>query len=57
MNKNNLSRRGFLKLLGIYLVGFFAILWQNINGIFSPKNTQPSLKEAKHYSRSDEMAG
>ncbi len=57
MNKKNLSRRRFLKFLGIFFAGLFAIRWQKISRIFSQKNTPPNLKEAKYYSRSDELAG
>jgi hypothetical protein len=57
MNKENLSRRGFLKFSGVLFAGFFAIRWQKIIRIFSPKDTLPSLKEAKYYSRGDEIAG
>lgn len=57
MSKNNLSRREFFKFLGLFFAGLFAIRWQKIIHIFSKKVTPPNLKEAKHYSRGDEMAG
>lgn len=57
MSKKNLSRRGFLKLLGFSFAGFFAIRWRKISRIFSPKDTPPNLKEARYYSRGGEMAG
>lgn len=57
MSKKNLSRRGFLKFLGGLFAGFLAIRWQKISRIFSPKGTPPNLKEARYYSRGDEIAG
>lgn len=57
MNDRNLSRRRLLKFLAVFFTGLFAIRWQEIIRIFSQKNTRPNLKEAKHYSRSDDMAG
>lgn len=57
MSQRNLSRRGFLRFLGGLFVGLFAIRWQKISRIFSPKDTLPNLKEAKYYSRGDEIAG
>jgi len=57
MSQKNLSRRGFLRFLGGLFIGLFATRWQKISHIFSPKDTPPNLKEAKYYSRGDEIAG
>ena len=57
MNKKDLSRRGFLKFLGIFLAGLFAIRWQKISRIFSKNDTRSNFKEAKYYSRGDDIAG
>ncbi len=57
MIQENLSRRGFLRFLGIFFVGLFAIRWQKVRRIFSQKKSPKNLKEAKYYSRGDEIAG
>ncbi len=58
MTKQDIHRRDFLKQAGLLIMGVVLMPWQRLVSFFEPPaQKKSSMKEARYYTRGDDLAG